>query len=153
MNPLFSPHVQKVLQLAATEAQRVNSEMIGTGHVLLAMIRDSEGMGYDGLINFECDIELARLEVAKLVEPALSDVAGKLPLNLATKKAVEHALLLANNETVTPLHLLIGILQDDDAVATRLLTRLGISTVDVLSDAHAAITTEQGCIIFRKKAP
>lgn len=141
MNPLFDPQARKIMQLATVEAQRLNSEMIGTGHILLALIADCNRLSGDGLIQFDSDLESVRHEVGNLCESAAFTVVGKVPLNLSAKRAVEHALMLSKNGTVSPMHLLIGILQDDDAVAVRVFTLFGLSSVDILSDAHAAIAT------------
>ena len=65
MNPLIGQHSQKTLQLAVVESQRLNSEFIGTGHILLALLADSNGP-----IDFVGDLETVRCEVGKLVQSA-----------------------------------------------------------------------------------
>ena len=137
MNPLIGQHSQKTLQLAVVESQRLNSEFIGTGHILLALLADSNGP-----IDFVGDLETVRCEVGKLVQSAPYPITGKVPLNLCAKKAIEFALVLRkNDEVVSPLHLLIGILQDENSVAVRVLNRVGLPASDVLRDAHCAIAT------------
>ena len=141
MNPLIDRHSQKILQLAVVEAQRLNSEFIGTGQILLALLADSKGP-WDGVIDFVGDLETVRCEVGKLVQSAPYSIFGKVPLNLRAKKAIEFALVLRkNDEMVSPLHLLIGILQDEDSVAVRVLNRVGLPVSDVLRDAHSAVAT------------
>ncbi len=128
MNPLFDPHARKIMQLATVEAQRLNSEMIGTGHILLALIADGNGLAGDRFVHIHCDLELARRGVDNLAESAPRSIVGKVPRNLCAKRAIEFALKLPkhkNDETVLPIHLLIGILQDEDAVAVRVLTTFG----------------------------
>ena len=141
MNTLLDPGARKVMQLATVEAQRLNSAMIGTGHILLALIADAKGIFGGGTIQFDCDLDSVRREVSTLVEPAEHTVVGKVPLTRTAKMAIEHALMLGNNEYVSRIHLLIGILQTDDAVAVRVLAQFGLSSVDVVRDALATIAT------------
>jgi ATP-dependent Clp protease ATP-binding subunit ClpC len=41
----FSPRARKVLGLAADEARKLDHNVIGTGHLLLGLVRDEEGIG------------------------------------------------------------------------------------------------------------
>ena len=137
----FEDNARKIMQLANQEAQRLNCETIGTGHILIALIRVCSATNNGGLLQIECDLETVRREVRQLIEPANHFVSGKLPLNTEAKQAIEYATKLSGNRSVAPIHLLMGIIQNENAVATRAVGCLGLSPKEVLRDARAAIAT------------
>lgn len=135
----FEDFARKIMQLSNQEAQRLNCETIGTGHILIALIRVCSAKDNGGLLQIECDLETVRREVRQLLTPAIHVVSGKLPLNTEAKQAIEYATELCNNRSVSPTHLLMSIIQNENAVATRVLACLGLSPKELLRDAHAAI--------------
>lgn len=137
----FEDVSRKIIQLSNQEAQRSNCESIGTGHILIALIRVCNATNTDSLFQIECDLETVRREVGQLLAPTEHFVSGKLPLNKEAKQAIEYATELSGNRSVSPIHLLVGIIQNGNTVAARVLTRLGLSPRQVLRDAHAAIAT------------
>ena len=132
---------RKIMQISNQESQRLNCESIGTGQILVALIRVCNATNTDSLLQINCDLETVRREVGVLITPAEDFVSGKLPLNAEAKLAIEYALELSGNYPVSPIHLLVGIIQNRTTVAARVLVCLGLSPRDVLKDAHAAIAT------------
>ena len=82
MKPQFAPRTQKIVQLANQEAQRLESPEIGTGHLLLALIRESGSPFNLGTIEIECDIEAVRSRVIEFAEKPAVAVDGKQPFDL-----------------------------------------------------------------------
>ncbi len=68
-NVPFTPRSKKVLQLALAEAQALNHTYVGTEHILLGLLREGEGVAAQVLKNLNVDIETARLEVMRELDP------------------------------------------------------------------------------------
>jgi len=65
----MTPRAKKVLALAKAEAQALNHGYVGTEHILLGLLREEEGVAARVLKNLNVDIERARLEVLKELDP------------------------------------------------------------------------------------
>ncbi len=64
--PQLTPRAKKVLDLAHEEAQRLGHAVIGTGHILLGLMRDDYGLGAHALRQRGAELEQVRKEVAAL---------------------------------------------------------------------------------------
>src|SRR6516165_9289880 len=69
----YTPRVKKVLALAAKEAKALNHTYVGTEHILLGLLREGDGVAARVLKNLDVDIEQARLEILKELDPNLSE--------------------------------------------------------------------------------
>ncbi len=65
----FTPRSKKVLQLAMAEAQALNHTYVGTEHVLLGLLHEGEGVAAQVLRNLGVDLENARIEVMRELDP------------------------------------------------------------------------------------
>jgi ATP-dependent Clp protease ATP-binding subunit ClpC len=68
-NVPFTPRSKKVLQLALAEAQALNHTYVGTEHILLGLLREGEGVAAQVLRNMDVDIETARMEIMRELDP------------------------------------------------------------------------------------
>lgn len=68
-NVPFTPRSKKVLQLALAEAQALNHTYVGTEHILLGLLREGEGVAAQVLRNMDVDIESARMEIMRELDP------------------------------------------------------------------------------------
>src|ERR1700677_4267872 len=65
----YTPRVKKVLALAAKEAKALNHFYVGTGHILLGILREGDGVAARVLKNLDVDIEQTRQEILKELDP------------------------------------------------------------------------------------
>ncbi len=65
----YTPRVKKVLQLAAKEAKNLHHTYVGTEHILLGLLREGDGVAARVLKNLDIDIEQARQEILKELDP------------------------------------------------------------------------------------
>ncbi len=65
----FTPRSKKVLQLSMAEAQSLNHTYVGTEHILLGLLHEGEGVAAQVLRNLGVDLDTARLEVMKELDP------------------------------------------------------------------------------------
>ena len=137
----FSDSIRRVMQLANQEAQRFNHEYVGTEHVLLGLVKEGSGVAANVLKNLDVDLRKIRLEVEKLVQSGPEMVTmGKLPQTPRAKKVIECSMEEARNYGCNAAgtgHLLIGILREQEGVASQVLSSLGI-TLDRVRSAIAA---------------
>ena len=68
----YTPRVKKVLSLAAKEAKALNHTYVGTEHILLGLLREGDGVAARVLKDLDVDIEQARQEVLKELDPNYS---------------------------------------------------------------------------------
>jgi len=68
----FTPRAKKVLMLAQKEARAMNHSYVGTEHILLALLREEEGMAAQFLKAFDLDFEQVRQEILKELDPNYS---------------------------------------------------------------------------------
>src|SRR5580700_759213 len=121
----FTPRAQQVLALARKEADRFNHNFVGTEHLLLGLIKLGQGVAVNVLQKLGLELETVRTEVEKQVGLG-SD--AKTPGNIPYTPRVKKVLALAGKEAkamghhyVGTEHILLGLLVEDDGVATRVL--------------------------------
>ena len=68
----YTPRVKKVLSLAQKEAKALNHTYVGTEHLLLGLLREGDGVAARVLKDLDVDIEQARQEVLKELDPNYS---------------------------------------------------------------------------------
>ena len=127
----FSPHAQHVLALSRKEADRFNHNFVGTEHLLLGLIKLGQGTALTVVRNMGVVIETIRLEIEKQIGTGPDQkMIGNIPYTPRVKKV----LTLAAKESqalhhtyVGTEHILVGILQEGDGVAARLLQSLDIT--------------------------
>ncbi len=83
----YTPRVKKVLALAAKEAKALNHTYVGTEHILLGLLREGDGVGAHILKEMDVDIEQARQEILKELDPNYSAGEEGAPAEPAEKGA------------------------------------------------------------------
>jgi len=73
----YTPRVKKVLVLAVKEAKALNHTYVGTEHILLGILREGDGVAGRVLKSLEVDIEAARQEILKELDPNFSPAADE----------------------------------------------------------------------------
>src|SRR5664279_1003920 len=76
----FTPRAKKVLELALREALSLGHNYIGTEHVLLGLVRESEGVAARILNDLDVDADRVRQEIMRvLAGPAKRQPRGAAP--------------------------------------------------------------------------
>lgn len=65
----FTPRAKKVLELSLREAERLQHESIGTGHILLGLILEGKGVAAKVLADVGCDLDGLRDDITRMIEP------------------------------------------------------------------------------------
>jgi ATP-dependent Clp protease ATP-binding subunit ClpC len=148
----FTDRARRVIILARKEADRFNHNYIGTEHLLLGLIRLGQGVAVNVLRGQGLDFETIRMEVEKAVGTGPeAKVIGDIPLTARAKKVIELAVEEARNLNHTYIgteHLLLGLLQEGEGVAAKILRALNVDVEktrqDVLRELQSAMGTPPG---------
>ncbi|MFF4359346.1 Clp protease N-terminal domain-containing protein [Streptomyces sp. NPDC001604] len=123
----FAGRAKKVLELALREAQQLHHGDIGTEHILLALVREGEGVGAKVLAERINPVSKIRAAVLASVEGAQDAAAGPWPSGTpATEDTLSTAGALAGGAPVGSHHLLEAMLRAENSMAARVLRELGV---------------------------
>jgi len=118
----FSESAQQVLSLSEEEAQRFNHNYIGTEHILLGLVRETEGVAARVLSSLGVDLSKVRSAVESIIGRGEKPVREEIGLTSQAKKVVELAVdetRQMNHTEIGTEHLLIGLLRQGEGVADR----------------------------------
>jgi ATP-dependent Clp protease ATP-binding subunit ClpC len=127
----FTERSRRVMQLATQEAQRFNHDGIGTGHILIGLLKEGSGVGGYVLKDFSINLTQLRAAIARVVLPGgpVPVTMFKLSVTLEARAAIDHSLdeakLLHHNYVGTE-HLLLGLLREPEGVAAQVLRSLKV---------------------------
>jgi hypothetical protein len=141
----FTDRARRVVVLAQEEARHLNHNYIGTEHILLGLIHESEGIAARALTELDISLEAVRAQVAEIVGRGAEAPSGHIPFTPRAKKVLElslrEALSLGHNYIGTE-HILLGLIREGEGVAAQVLVKLGASfdrvrqqVIQILADA------------------
>ncbi len=143
----FSERARRVLSLAQEEAQRFNHNYIGTEHILLGLVRETEGVAARVLSSLTVDLSKVRSAVEFIIGRGEKPPQGEIGLTPRAKKVVELAVDEARRMTHTYIgteHLLIGLMREGEGVAAGVLESLGVTLDKVRSETHRILSHSGG---------
>ncbi|MCG2710472.1 MAG: ATP-dependent Clp protease ATP-binding subunit [Thermodesulfovibrionales bacterium] len=125
----FTERGRKVIIYAREEAEKRQNDYLGTEHLLLALLREEEGISAAIIKKMGISIEEVRMEVERKLPYGTNVLTfGDIPFTPRAKKvlelAVEEARLIGHSY-IGSEHLLLGILREDEGIAGRTLRSLG----------------------------
>ena len=139
----FSERARRVLSLAQEEAQRFNHNYIGTEHILLGLVRETEGVAARVLSGLTVDLSKVRSAVEFIIGRGEKPAEGEIGLTPRAKKVVELAVDEArrmNHTYIGTEHLLIGLLREGEGVAAGVLESLGVTLEKVRAETHRILS-------------
>ncbi len=143
----FSDRVRRVLQMAREEAARLHHHYVGTEHILLALIREGEGIAAAVLTNLNVDLEEIQQKIEETVKKGKEAAAAgpDLPYTSRAKKVLEFAMSEVrelNHSYVGTEHLLLGLLREEKGIAAQVLTDAGVSLERARAETLRLLGTE-----------
>jgi ATP-dependent Clp protease ATP-binding subunit ClpC len=126
----FSERARRALTYAQEEAQRFNHNYIGTEHILLGLVRETDGVAAKVLQNLDVDLNKVRSAVEFIIGRGGKTSSAEVGLTPRAKKVIELAVDEArrlNHSYVGTEHLLLGLLREGEGVAGGVLESLGVS--------------------------
>jgi ATP-dependent Clp protease ATP-binding subunit ClpC len=138
----FTERARKVLSLAQEEAQRFQHNYIGTEHLLLGLIRESEGVAAKVLLKLGVDLNKVRSAVEHIIGRGDRIVLGQIGLTPRAKKVIELAVDEArrmNHHYIGTEHLLLGLMREGEGIAAGVLESLGVRLEKVRKETIAVL--------------
>ena len=138
----FSERARRVLSLAQEEAQRFHHNYIGTEHILLGLVRESEGVAARVLLNLNVELVKVRSAVEFIIGRGERPTPGEIGLTPRAKKVIELAVDEArrlNHHYIGTEHLLIGLMREGEGVAAGVLESLGVGLEKVREETNSII--------------
>jgi hypothetical protein len=124
----FSERAKHVLTLAQEEAERSHHSYIGTEHLLLGLMRESDGIGAQALANLGLEIGKVRQTIESVLGRNERIIIQQIIPTSRVKKVIEISFEEARrmgHDSVGTEHLLLGLLIEGDGIAAHVLTDLG----------------------------
>lgn len=127
----FTDKARKVLVLAQEEARMLHQPYVGTEHVLLALMKEQDGLAAQALdklgVKYDDAVQCVR-QIVSIDETA--DVSGHLSFTPRVKRVLENSLREAmqmGKSYISTEHLLLGIVRENEGTAIDVLARLGVT--------------------------
>ncbi|MCL2011009.1 MAG: ATP-dependent Clp protease ATP-binding subunit [Synergistaceae bacterium] len=128
----FTERGKKVIQLAHREALKMGHSVIEPEHILLGIIYEGGGIGYQALVSLNLNLDEVRMQLEEHMgcsQPTLRAI--DLPLSPRVKKALELAMREARNMGINYVgteHILLGIVSDTGNMVSQYFRARGIDT-------------------------
>ncbi|MBI2917188.1 MAG: ATP-dependent Clp protease ATP-binding subunit [Chloroflexi bacterium] len=140
----FTERARRVLALAQEEAQRFNHNYIGTEHILLGLVRESDGVAARVLTNLGVDLGKVRSAVEFIIgRGERSTAPGEIGLTPRAKRVIELALDEARrlgHSYIGTEHLLLGLMREGEGVAAGVLESLGVNLEKVRAESNRVLS-------------
>src|SRR4051794_4337759 len=156
----FTPRSKKVLELSLREALAVRSRTIEPEHVLLGILREGEGVGARLLTERGVTMDAVRSSLGGPTRPGRRLRSFRSPsfpgMTTGALRAIAQARKSGGRAgPVGSQHLLLGLIDEDEGLAAKVLDHLGVSRAAVeaaiaelsdegTSDAPAKVEVEMG---------
>jgi ATP-dependent Clp protease ATP-binding subunit ClpC len=138
----FTSKARRSIVLAQEEARILDHNYIGTEHILLGLIHESQGIAPHVLSQFGLTLEDTRAKVVAIVGTGKHPQEGKhIPFTPRAKKVLELSLreaLSMHHNYIGTEHILLGLLREENGVAAQVmqqhadLLRIRTAVLDML---------------------
>lgn len=159
MNELFTERAKAVLAIAQEEAKTFKHQAVGSEHLLLALVIEQNGIAGKTLREMNVTENEVREEIEHLTGYGMikSYPAGVyLPYSPRAKKIFAYAgdeAKRLNALQIGTEHLLLGLLRDDEILASRIMTNLGLSLAKMrqLVKKKMGVNEQKGAGLGRRR--
>ena len=143
----FTDKARSVLALAQEEARTLKQTNVGTEHLLLALLREQDGLAAKALNSLNATYDNVLVQIKGLIEITPDAPSGHLSFTPRVKRVLELALretMQLGQNYISTEHLLLGIVREGNGVAIQALSQMGIdgqmvrgAVIDMLHKASA----------------
>ena len=141
MNDNFSPRVKNVVNTGKLEAIRMKHSVVGTEHLLLGILKETDGTAFEVLIALQINVPTLQRKTESLAnsinsysETSATQLEKSIPLTLQAESAMKATVLeqkTFRNEQINTAHLLLCILRNHNDPTTKLLNQEKINYENV----------------------
>jgi hypothetical protein len=125
----FTDEARMVVVASEEHCRQAGHQEVGTGHILLALIDDPNGLTARALIAEGVSPDRVREAVGAALGPGQGETTGHIPFAADAKKVLELSLreaLRAQSDHIGVESILLGLLRDEKSLGAITLTRLGV---------------------------
>ena len=124
----FTDQARGAVVLAQEEARTLNHDYIGTEHLLLGLLCESDGVAARTLQSQGISLEAVRQQVEEIIGRGQQPSPGHMPFTPRAKTVLELSLREAaerSHQYVGTEHILLGLIQEGEGVAAKVLVKVG----------------------------
>lgn len=146
MNTKFTKKAQNALSLSQKYAQELGHTYIGSEHLLMGLVGESDCVAAKILHTRGADFSRVRDAIASLTGVGSCTHVSPEDMTPRLRKIIEGAARECATTAQTYIgteHLLIALCSEPDAVATRILDGMGIPPADLISDCNGFLNTSK----------
>jgi hypothetical protein len=140
----FTERAKHVLTLAQEEAERSHHSYIGTEHLLLGLLRESDGVAAKALRNLGLDSGQVRQTIASVLgrneRIIVQQIIPTSRVKIVIEISFEEARRMGHNFVGTE-HLLLGLLLEGEGIAAHVLEDLGATIDKVRAEIEHLLAT------------
>ncbi|CDM93898.1 MAG: ATP-dependent Clp protease ATP-binding subunit [Limnospira maxima] len=125
----FSDQAIKAVMLSQEEARRLGHNFVGTEQLLLGIIGEGTSIAAKVLSDQNLNLDNTRREIESIIGRGSGFMPPEIPFTPRAKRVFESAMKEARqlgNNYIAPEHILLGLLQDEEGVAAKVLENFGI---------------------------
>ncbi len=143
----FNGKANKVLNIAEAEARKLRSEYIGTEHILLGLIMEPNSVAGSLFNRYGVNEEDVREKIilyngVNEVKRSKDDRIYFSPKTQSVLEAADRESKKMNAKAIGTEHILMGLLSEQNCVAIRILSELGIDAENFIGDFVQMLYTE-----------
>jgi len=142
----FTDRARRAVALAQEEARMLNHGYIGTEHILLGLIHESDGAAAKALESLGISLDAVRQQVEAIIGQGQHAPSGHIPFTPRAKKVLQLSLREAEqfgHDYIGTEHILLGLLREGHGVAAQVLVKLGADRDRVRQQVIQLISGQQ----------
>ncbi|MCP9295745.1 MAG: ATP-dependent Clp protease ATP-binding subunit [Planktothrix agardhii LY1] len=141
----FSDKAIKAVMLAQEEARRLGHNFVGTEQILVGLISEGTSVAAKTLKAQGLSLREVQKEVEAIIGRGSGFLPVEIPFTPRAKRIFETAMKEARqmgNNYIGPEHILLGLLQDNEGVASKVLENLGVDRSQVRTEVIRSLGEE-----------
>ncbi|MBM3136816.1 MAG: ATP-dependent Clp protease ATP-binding subunit [Chloroflexi bacterium] len=144
----FTQSARRVLSLAHLEAERMQQSVIGSEHILLALIQEDSGVAGRVLRELGVEIDRAR-EMVLRVAGMVTKKPDRIDLSAEAQKILDLAIEEANqmdSSYISTEHLLLALVQSELGFAKEVIAKLGITPAQIRRQVKRVLSENRNAL-------
>ncbi|WP_026788043.1 ATP-dependent Clp protease ATP-binding subunit [Planktothrix rubescens] len=141
----FSDKAIKAVMLAQEEARRLGHNFVGTEQILVGLMSEGTSVAAKTLKAQGLSLREVQKEVESIIGRGSGFLPVEIPFTPRAKRIFETAMKEARqmgNNYIGPEHILLGLLQDNEGVASKVLENLGVDRSQIRTEVIRALGEE-----------
>lgn len=127
----FTPHAKRVLEFSAEEARNLRTNYIGTEHLLIGLLRESEGAAAAVLQELGLDLKDCRNVISTLLgvrlDAAICSIEGFSEEACNAVRRAHKATKELKHSAIGTGHLLLALVHEKDGMTADIISRLKVN--------------------------